>query len=172
MDLATLANLAEVLGATTIIGGAVFALLQVREFREQRRQSVAVELARTFQSPELVRALNMVRSLPDGISAADLRARGAEYEDAALSVALTHETIAVLIHERLASFDMVRELFGGMVCVTHRKLAQWLEDVRVEQSQPSWGEWSQWLAEQMERESSSKEANPAHVREAHWRPHR
>jgi len=170
LELQTLANISEVLGATTIIGGAVFALVQLREIREQRRQAAAVELARTFQSPELVRAINLVRSLPDGITARDLRARGPEYEDAALSVALTHETIALLVFERLASFEMVRELTGGMIIVTFRKLERWVRDVREENAQPSWAEWYQWLVEQMERESSSKEANPAHVRHAGWRP--
>ncbi len=170
MELQTLANLAEVLGATTIIGGAIFALLQVREFREQRRQSVAVELAKTFQSPELVRAINLVRSLPDGVTAREMRERGPEYEDAAVSVAMTHETIAILIFERLASFEMVRELTGGLIIITYRKLEQWVHDVREENAQPSWAEWYQWLVEQMERESSTKEANPAHRRHAGWRP--
>lgn len=170
MDLGTLANLAEVLGGITIVGGAAFGLVQLREFRAQRRQAVAVEISRTFQSPELVRAINLVRSLPDGLSASELRARGAAYEDAALMVALTHETIALLVFERLASFRMVRELTGGMVLVTHRKLEGWVRDVREDQAQPSWAEWYQWLCEQLERDAATKESSPAHVRYAGWRP--
>jgi hypothetical protein len=170
VDLQTLASVAEVLGATTIVGGAIFAVLQVREFRAQRKQAVAVEIARTFQSPELVRAFNLVRSLPDGISALDLRSRGPEYEDAALSVALTQETIALLIYERPASFEMVRELSRGLICVTYRKLEQWLVDVRAEQSQPSWGEWYQWLVEQLQHRAMEKESNPAYVARRDWRP--
>jgi len=169
-DLATLANLAEVLGALTIIGGAGFAIIQVREFRAQRRQAVAIEITRSFQSPELVRALNLVRALPDGVTAADLRARGVEFEDAALTIGLIFENAAVLVHRRLASFEMVRDIMGGLLVVTHRKLARWIADVRAEQSQPSWAEWYQWLAEQMDRDAESKESNPAYLQHAGWRP--
>ncbi|NIW35420.1 MAG: hypothetical protein GWN32_02370 [Gemmatimonadetes bacterium] len=35
-DLATLANLAEILGAIVVIGGVVFAVIQIRLFRRQR----------------------------------------------------------------------------------------------------------------------------------------
>ena len=73
-DLSTLANLAEILGASTIIGGALFATFQIREFRAQRREAVAVELMRSFSAPDLAHAFNLIRELPDGITADDLRA--------------------------------------------------------------------------------------------------
>lgn len=51
MDLTTLANLAEIFGALTVVGGMVFAVAQVREYRAQRRDAMAVELVRSFHSP-------------------------------------------------------------------------------------------------------------------------
>jgi hypothetical protein len=82
-DLATLANVAEIAGSLTIAGGAAFALAQLREFREQRRQAVAVELLRAFHAPQLAGAVNRIRELPDGASAELLRAGGRELEQAA-----------------------------------------------------------------------------------------
>jgi len=49
-----------------------------------------------------------------------------------------------------------------------RKLARWQEDVRIEQQQPSWGEWFEWLGEQAKRVESSRE--PAHIRHRDWKP--
>ncbi len=169
-DLAALANIAEILGTLTIVGGALFALFQIREFRAQRRQAAAVELTRSFQGPELAHAVNLIQELPEGVTAAELRAKGPEYEQAAVMVTTTYETIALLVFHELASFSMVRELTGGLGVVMWRKLSNWTNTVREEQSQPSWGEWFQWLGEQLARENAQKEAHPAYKRFAKWRP--
>ena len=137
-DLATLANLAEILGALTIVGGAIFGVLQMREFRAQRRQAAAVELNRSFHEPGFASAVALLRSLPDGVGAKELRARGPEYEQAAVTVTTTFETIAYMVFRELASFSMVQELAGGMILTMWRKLEGWAADVREEQSQPSW----------------------------------
>lgn len=169
-DLATLANIAEILGALTIVGGAVFAVVQIREFRAQRRQAVAVELIRSFHDPQLAHAVNLIRELPDGVLAEELRSKGPEYERAAVMVSTTYETIAFLVFKRMTPFSMVSELTGGLAVVMWRKLARWMDTVRQEQAQPSWAEWFQWLAEQLVRDSKQKEAHPAYEKFADWRP--
>lgn len=169
-DLNALANIAEILGALTIVGSAVFAVVQIREFRLQRREAVAVELFRSFHDPELAHAVNLVRELPDGISAADLRSKGPEYERAAVMISTTYEAFALLVFRNMTSFSMVRDLTGGLAIVMWRKLAPWTESVRAEQAQPSWAEWFQWLADQLARESDEKENSPAYQRFAEWRP--
>ena len=111
-DLATLANIAEILGALTIVGGVVFAVVQIREFRVQRREAVAVELIRSFHDPQLAHAVNLIRELPDGVSAEELRSKGPKYERAAIMISTTYETIAFLVFRQMTSFSMVRELTG------------------------------------------------------------
>ena len=170
MDLQTLANMAEVLGALTIVGGGGFALVQLREFRAQRRQAVAVELTRSFYSPDFSRAVELVRGLPDDCSAQELRAGGPELQRAAIEVTTTFESIGLIVYREMASYDLVRDLAGGIALVCWRKLERWTDVYRAEQMQPSWGEWFQWLALQLERDSGEKEARPAYVRHAGWRP--
>ena len=169
-DLATLANIAEILGALTIVGGVVFAVFQIREFRSQRREAVAVELIRSFHDPQFAHAVNLIRELPDGVSAEELRSREPEFERAAVMVSTTYEAIALLVFRRMTSFSLARELTGGLAVVMWRKLARWTETVREEQAQPSWAEWFQWLAEQLARDGERKEAHPAYERFADWRP--
>lgn len=169
-DLTTLANIVEILGGLTIVGGAVFAVVQIREFRVQRREAVTVELIRSFQAPQLAHAINLIRELPDGVSAEELRFKGPEYEGAAIMISTTYETIAFLVFREMASFGMVRELTGGLAVVMWRKLARWMDTVRQEQAQPSWAEWFQWLAKQLARDDEEKEAHPAYERFADWRP--
>mgnify|MGYP000384696933 CR=1 FL=1 len=169
-DLSTIANIAEIFGALTIIGGVVFAVIQIREFRVQRRQRAAVELMRSFHDPDLVLAISLIRQLPDGVSAKDLRSKGAEYERAAIMISTTYESIALLLFRKMISFNIVCELTGGLAVVMWRKLAVWADTVREEQRQPSWAEWFQWLAVILAREAEHKEVRPAKERFANWRP--
>jgi hypothetical protein len=43
-DLETLANLAEVFGTVTIIGGLLFAVIQMLQYRQQLRETATLEL--------------------------------------------------------------------------------------------------------------------------------
>ena len=169
-DLNWLANLSQIVGSLAIVIGGIFAVVQLNEFREQRRQAAVVELVRSFSEPAHANAVNLLQELPDGVSAELLRSKGRDYERAATMIAVTYETIGLLVFREMASFAMVQELTGGLTVVMWRKLRTWVETVRKEQGHRSFAEWFQWLAEQLLRESSNKEANPAHERYVDWRP--
>jgi hypothetical protein len=168
MDLQTLANISEIAGTVTIVGGTIFGLAQLSEFRKQRRDMIAAELTRSFMSAELSRAISIIRRLPDAVSAEELRQAGPETEQAAVLISTTFETMGLLVFERIAPFKLVQDLAGGIVVVMWRKLGPWLNTVRIEQSQPSWAEWFQWLAEQFEREKISQA--PAYKKHRSWAP--
>jgi len=168
MDLQTIANISQVASATTIVGGTVFGLVQISEYRKQRRNAVAAELMRAFMSPELASAVALVRTLPDGVSAEELRRSGPEMEKAAVMVNMTFETMGLLVFQRIAPFPLVLELAGGMIVVMWHKLRPWMLQVRKEQAQPSWAEWFQWLAQQCEQHKTRME--PAYSRHSAWRP--
>lgn len=131
MNLETLANISQIANATTIVGGIVFGLMQLSEYRKQRRDSVAAELMRAFMSPELGNATALIRALPDGVSADEFRRHGPETERAAVTITMTFEAMGLL----------VLELTGGIIVVMWHKLDPWMSQVRAEQSQPSWAEW-------------------------------
>jgi hypothetical protein len=168
MDLDTLSSLSQIASAITIVAGTVFALIQLSEYRKQRREAVAGELMRTFMSPDLADAVIVLRRLPDGVSAEELRLAGPEAERAAVHLVMTFETMGLLVFERTAPFNLVQDLCGGIVVVMWRKLGPWLETIRVEQDQPSWAEWFQWLAQQLEKHKLQQE--PAYTKHRGWGP--
>ena len=170
MTLETLADISQIAGAITIVGGTIFGLIQLSEYRKQRRDAVAAELMRAFMSPELANALALIRELPDGVSAEELRARGPETERAAVLINTTFETMGLLVFERIAPFRLVLELAGGIIVVMWHKLGPWMVQVRAEQGQPSWAEWFQWLAQQCERRKNPGE--PAYTKHDSWVPGR
>ncbi len=169
-DLSTLANFADILSGAAVVGGAAFAIIQLREYRTQRRENAAVELVRSFYNPEFSRSVRLIRLLPDGCSAAELRAKGSEYEESAILISFAYETIGLLVFRRVTPFSIVEELTGGLTLLMWRKLRHWEEDVRVESAQESWAEWFQWLVERLEAHAREKNQKPAHETFSGWRP--
>ena len=89
MDLNSAANVAEILGAIIVVGGFAFAIIQLAHFRAQRRDTAALELARSVQNPEFAHALRQILSIPPGLTADELRAKGSQVEEAAKLLRLT-----------------------------------------------------------------------------------
>ena len=168
ISLAAWAKIAEIIGAGGLISGLIFGLFQIRQYRSQQRDAVAINLAQTFYSKDLARALALLRPLPDGISLKEMQGLGEEYVEAAITVTTSFETMGMLVQKRIAQLDLVLDLAGGIITVMSRKLHRWQEDMRESQNQPTWGEWFEWLADQANSAKSAKE--PAHIRFKDWKP--
>ncbi len=168
MDLDTLANLAEIIGAALVIGGIWFAYVQLQHLRRQRHDMAAIELARSFENPEFTRAMRLVLSFPDGITAAQLREMDPQYEDAAMLVSLTLESVGIMVHRRITSLEMVWELMGGVVLTAWDKLGVWAGEHRETQEAAKFNEWVEWLCDQMRKHMI--EGEPAYLKYRDWKP--
>jgi hypothetical protein len=168
MSLSTLANLAEIIGAFSILTGLVFGLFQIRQYRAQQRDAIAINLAQTFYNRDLARALSLMQNVPDGIGLQGLRDMGPQYEEAAITVCTSFETMGLLVYKRIAPLELVLDLAGGIVSVMCRKLRLSMEELRAEQQQPSWGEWFEWLGDRAMELKEVKE--PAHIGHRSWKP--
>jgi hypothetical protein len=149
--LQTLANLAEIVGGAAVVGGVLFAMWQIRQYREQRRDVAAIEIVRSLQSREFIEAFRLLSQVPDGIGLQALRERGQEYEDAAIRLGAMGETIGYMTYRGVAPLESIREQAGGLLLVMWRKLHVWAKDVRIEQGYERWVEWWEWLAERLEQ---------------------
>ena len=171
--LETLANLAELIGGAAVLGGVVFAVWQIRQYRHQRRDATAIEIVRTIQSREFVEAFRLLSRVPDGISLEALRAKGPEYEDAATTLGAIGETIGLMVYRGIAPFELVQEQVGGLLLTMWQKLRVWAEQVREDQGYERWVEWYQWLVDRLEEyEQSSGITEPAYRRLPEWKPRR
>lgn len=168
LTLSNWGNIADIIGASSIVTGLIVGWIQIRHLRSQQRDAVAINLAQTFYNRDLARAISLLQPLPDGISLAQLRNMGENYEQAAITVATSFETMGLLVYKRIAPMDLVLDLAGGIVSTMCRKLRQWQEDLRQEQQQPSWGEWFEWLGDQAL--SRKTDTVPAHIKHKKWRP--
>lgn len=141
-----IANWAEIIGAFTILTALGFGMSQIRMHKVQQQNSFAAELTRTFMDETLALSVAKLHTVPDGVSAIELRAMGPDFEEAAVRVTMSFETMGLLVYQGYASKQLAFDLAGGIMGVMWRKLDLWQAAVREEQGQPSWAEWFEWLA--------------------------
>jgi len=167
VDISTLANL---INAIAVTAGVIFAATQIRYYRQRRRRDAMLELVRSFQSPAFTSALRRVLSLPDGADAHKIReVLGPDGEDAVYLVALTWESIGVLLFRRELTLDLIDDFFSGPIVLSWKKLQVYSEEWRRTLDRETCSEWFHWLAERrMEREKLSPPV-PAYIAHRKWR---
>jgi len=168
-DLSRLADMAEILGALIVIGGVAFAIIQMRQIRQQRRELAAIELFRFFGNPEFAAAYATVLGLPDGLSKAEFAARG--LDDEAMLISTTMENIGVMMYHRIVPCLVVNHLIGASVVILWSRLETWIDDTRKDLGDKAAFEWFQWLTDRMQEMHDSK-SDPAYLRYRSWKPSR
>ena len=168
LTLNQMAAIAEIIGACTILTGLLFGAYQIRAHRIQQRNAVATSLAKTFYSPEFAKAVLLLHKLPDGADAEMVIQGGPELEEAAVIVSTSFETMGLLVYKKIAPFDLVMDLAGGMSASMFRKLENWIIAKREIQNQPSWAEWFEWIAKLAVTYKDENTLSQSEV--ASWRP--
>jgi len=168
-DLTKLANIAEIIGAIIVVGGLIFAVLQMRQTRQQRRELAAIELFRFFGNPRFAAAYKQVLRMSSEMSTAEIEKDANGLGNAAMLISTTMESIGVMTFQRIVPFVVVKNLIGSSVPELWRKLAPWIKNLREEQGFPELFEWFQWMAERIEQDPSSNDA-PAYVAHKNWMP--
>jgi hypothetical protein len=102
-------NVAQILGAVAVIAGIAFRLTQVRQFRQQRQDALAVELMKSIQDAEFTRSLRILVEVPHNTSAAEFRSLGPTVEEAAWALGAKYETFGYLVYRGIMPIDMVEE---------------------------------------------------------------
>ena len=114
-SLSLLANIAEILGLILVLGGFVFAIIQIRIYRRQRLEAAAIELLRSFHDVSFSKAFRAINKLPEDTSAFALIQEDQELEDAAAHIGTTMESIGVMVFRRIVPLAIVVDLMGGTV---------------------------------------------------------
>jgi hypothetical protein len=168
-DLNALANLAEIFGAVVVVGGLGFGVIQLQHYRQQRRETAAIELLRSFHNPEFSRSLRAVLALPRGVRKSDLGGCSEGQENAIMVVVLTFESIGVMVFRGIVPLEMVDELLGGVCVESWGRLKNFTEESRADSERKTMSEWFQWLAERLEDQHARKGREAAYEQHRHWR---
>jgi hypothetical protein len=111
-----------------------------------------------------------VLSLPDRADAEKIReVLGPDGEDAVYLVALTRESIGVLLFRRELTLDLIDDFFSGPIVLSWKKLQVYSEEWRHTLDRETFSEWFHWLAERMMEREKLAPPVPAYIAHRRWR---
>jgi hypothetical protein len=148
---------------------AVVGIVQLRQFRAQRRDVAAVELVRSLQDDTFLDAYRSIFAAGGQAISPDPRQADAGYNKAAIVLGFRFEMLGVLVYRGTIPFEVAEELVGGFVLLAWKRLKNTTLETRASLGWPTFLEWFQWLAERFEQRQRLEQM-PAHIREKEWRP--
>ena len=169
MELEHIANIVEILGVLALISAIIFGWIQVRQHRNDTRNAALIALSSSFNDQDFTDAYMLVTSLERNISLEEIRARGEDYERAALRIAMKFETVGLMIYKGYVPIDALEDLVGGAALAVWEILNQYINDMRVDRRHPTFMEWFQWLIERLQ-ERGKNETLPAYDAHKDWIP--
>ena len=169
-DLQSVSNIAEIIGALLVITGVFFGLIEIRHYRQQRQETAAMEIMRSFQSPGFTSALRLVMDFEQQCRNCDDEAMPLELQDAAMLVSTTLESTGLMVYQRIVPFALVQQLMGGTIQASWRVLSPHTEWLRHKLGRPSIHEWFQWLAERLGEYPEYRDEEGAYSKYRNWKP--
>lgn len=160
-------QLVETLAVVFALG---FGLLQLRQYRSDRNREAALELLKSFQTPEFAKALHIVYELPDGLNKTEIETSAGEDFHLVYALMTTWESLGILVHRGEMSLDLVDDFFSGPITVSWRKLRGHVFGEREALGRETVEEWFQWLAERFAERESDAPPVPAHIAHRDWQP--
>jgi hypothetical protein len=154
---------------TAIVVSVVFAWVQIQAIKKQRERESELLLARSFQTPEFMKAMGLVMHLPDGLSKKELEEKVGDKIDLVLLWLGTWESLGILVFRYEISIERMDDFFSGPVIISWRKLQGYVKDDRKELNRDTMHEWFQWLAERMMERESKNPALPANEAHKGWK---
>jgi hypothetical protein len=163
------ASFLDIITMIAVVLGVVYGALEVRQFRQAREREGVLELQRTVQTPEYIRAIAFLIDLPDTTSVEEIRRlRHAERREDILRLIITWESLGISVYRRDVPIAWVDEYYRFAVMTSWRKLGPWIKDERERRGYSGLGEWFQWLAERLDGRHEDADV-PAYERHRDWR---
>lgn len=160
----------QIIEALAVVVGVGFAIIQVSQYRRDKHREAAMELLHAFQTPSFARALNIVYSMPDGLSKREVEKFAGDEFHLVYAMTTTWESIGILVHRGEVDLQLVDDFFSGPVIVSWSKLQNFIIGEREEVGRETINEWFQWLKERLEEMESDEPPKPAHLEHKNWKP--
>ncbi len=166
----TLPVILQTIATATFIAGAIFAAIQIRHYRVAREHAITVELLRSLQTPDFVKALRLMFDLDPGLSRDEIETRIGPDMYLLYTLMNAWENLGVLVFHREIRLDLVDDFISGSLILSWRKLQRYVKEEREARGRETLLEWFQWLAERMEERERDHPVVPAYRAHSSWRP--
>jgi len=152
-----LANLALTL---SFVVALIFGIVQVRAAARDRRERLALDALRNFQSREFAELLHFVTSHKLPQSRAEMDALPEEEQITFIQLSQTMEALGLQVAGNLIDIGLIDRTLGSFVATAWEKYKPVITNMRVTTSDPYLGEYFQWLAERIEKEMRENPREP------------
>jgi hypothetical protein len=144
--------------AIGVIVGVVLTVLELRHLRKQRQTDLVMRLRQRFQTKEFLESWEQVMSREAG----DFDEYAKKYGfPEMMQVAGFFDEIGILLHRKLIDIDLVYELFNESIDMIWKKIEPLMKDGRKRLNQPTWGEWFEYLYNEMKKREQKLQQSTA-----------
>jgi|ERR1041385_2591423 hypothetical protein len=159
----------SIFSTTAIVCAGIFAGVQLRHLYRQRSREAAMQLLRSFETPEFTHAADIVMQIPEGLSKEQIEDRLGDRIKNVLVLFGTFESLGILVFHREIKMEMADDFFSGIILLTWKKFRNYITEMRTIGKRDTYYEWAQWLAEQFEKRESKTPAVPAYIAHRDWK---
>lgn len=156
----TIANIANIALAVSVIVALIFGVAQVKAAERDRRERLTLEVLRQFQTREFAELIHFVSRTELPKTSDEMQNRPPTDQIYMIQFSQQMETLGMLVAERLIDIDLVDKTLGSFVTTSWEKYKVLFTDIRVNQPDPFLGEYYQWLAECIERRMRENPRQP------------
>jgi putative heme iron utilization protein len=154
--------------AVAVLIAVGFAIVQVRQYRREKRREAAIELLHSFQTPQFAKALNIVFNLPDGLSKEEIESTVGDDFHLVYALMTTWESLGILVCRGEVDLELVDDFFSGPIKISWQKLEGHVMGERSMLGRDTIEEWFQWLTERLAERESQLPPVPAYIAHKHW----
>lgn len=166
MDLNTFLN---ILNTVAILAAGIFAAVQLLQIKKQRSRESALQMLNSVQTPEFIKALNIVYNLPENLTKEEIENRLDNNLSNVLVMFVKLESLGLLVYKREIKLELVADFMRGPITTFWNKMRNYFIETRESNNDENFGEWVQWLAEQIEKSLADSDKQPAHLIHKNWK---
>lgn len=166
LDLNTFLN---ILNTVAILAAGIFAAVQLLQIKKQRSRESALQMLNSVQTPEFIKALNIVYNLPENLTKEEIENRLDNNLSNVLVMFVKLESLGLLVYKREIKLELVADFMRGPITTFWNKMRNYFIETRESNNDENFGEWVQWLAEQIEKSLADSDKQPAHLIHKNWK---
>jgi hypothetical protein len=161
--------ISQIVEAFAVVVGVGFAIIQIKQYKLNKRREAALVLLHSFQTPSFAKALNLVYKLPDGLSKRQIEDQLGDDFHLVYALMTTWESLGILVYRGEIDLDMIDDFFSGPIIISWNKLKGHIIEERSFLGRDTIEEWFQWLMEQLLEQESKEPAIPAYIAHKKWK---
>lgn len=161
--------ISQIVEAFAVVVGVGFAIIQIKQYKLNKRREAALVLLHSFQTPSFAKALNLVYKLPDGLSKRQIEDQLGDDFHLVYALMTTWESLGILVFRGEIDLGMIDDFFSGPIIISWNKLKGHIIEERLLLDRDTIEEWFQWLMERLLEQESKEPAIPAYIAHKKWK---